>query len=117
MSLNGSFASRQRGYPALGAQFVDLRPISAVVEHADQQLEPMALDRLEFLDVHQQAAVALEQHYLAVRSRRRSPANMKHGALPAGFRRADRRPDDHAGVLAVHDLRVTSDQARRGCLR
>jgi hypothetical protein len=49
----GAAEDRAAVVDAVGAQFVDLRPISAVVEHADQQLEPMALDRLEFLDVHQ----------------------------------------------------------------
>src|SRR5690606_26373778 len=39
-----------------GAQLVDLRAVGAVVEHANQQLEPVPLDRFQLLDVHQQAA-------------------------------------------------------------
>ena len=37
--------------------------------------------------------------------------------IAGGVHGTSRRAHDHAGVLAVHDLRVTSDQARRGCLR
>jgi hypothetical protein len=39
------------------------------------------------------------------------------GALPAGIQGARRRSDYDTGVLTVHDLRITGDQASRGYLR
>jgi hypothetical protein len=41
----GKSLTSQSVVDAVGAQFVDLRRIGAVVEHANQQLEPMTLDR------------------------------------------------------------------------
>jgi len=34
----------------------NLQPVGAFVEHADQELQSMAADRLELLDMHHQAA-------------------------------------------------------------
>jgi len=51
---------------AVGAQFVKLRAVSAVIHGADQDPEALALERLELLDVEQEPAVAFEQHDLAV---------------------------------------------------
>src|SRR5215471_16987486 len=50
----------------VGAQLVKLRAVSAVVHRADQDAKALPLDRLEFLDMEQEPAVALEQHDLAV---------------------------------------------------
>ena len=47
-------------------QLVDLGAIGAVVEHADQHLQPVPPQCFQLLDVHEQAAVALDQHDLAV---------------------------------------------------
>ena len=51
---------------AVGAQLVKLRAVAAVVHRADQDAKSAALERLEFLDMEQQPAVAFEQHDLAV---------------------------------------------------
>ena len=51
---------------AVGAHLVDLRAIGAVVQDADQDAQAVALERLQLLDVHEQAAVALDQHDAAV---------------------------------------------------
>jgi hypothetical protein len=51
---------------AVLAQLVDLRAVGAVVEHADQEPDAVPLDGLELLDVHDEAAVAFDQHDLAV---------------------------------------------------
>src|SRR5882762_9068162 len=45
---------------AVGAQLVKLRTVSAVVHHADQDAKSVTLDRLEFLDMEQEPAVAFE---------------------------------------------------------
>ena len=44
------------------AQLVHLGAICAIVHHDDEDIEPVALDGLELLDVHHQAAVAVEEH-------------------------------------------------------
>ena len=51
---------------ALRAQFVNLGAICAVVEHDDQNIQIMPPDRLQFLHMHQQAAVAVEHDHGAV---------------------------------------------------
>src|SRR4051812_15429409 len=51
---------------AVSAQLVKLRAIAAVVHRADQDTKSLALERLEFLDVEQEPAVAFEQHDLAL---------------------------------------------------
>src|SRR5262245_4718789 len=51
---------------AVGAQLVKLRAVSAVVQRADQDAKSLTLERLEFLDMEQEPAVAFEQHDLAL---------------------------------------------------
>src|SRR5712692_9421091 len=47
-------------------QLVDFRPVSAVVENAYQHAHAMPLEGLKLLNVHDQAAVAFDQHDLAI---------------------------------------------------
>src|SRR6201984_1773188 len=51
---------------AVSAQLVKLRAVSAVVHRADQDAKSLTLQRLEFLDMEQEPAVAFEQHDLAL---------------------------------------------------
>jgi hypothetical protein len=62
----GPAEHRQAIVEAVGAQLVKLRAISAVVHRADQDAKSLTLERLEFLDMEQEPAVAFEQHDLAV---------------------------------------------------
>src|SRR5215813_11294292 len=90
---------------AVGAQLVKLRAISAVVHRADQDAKSLTLDRLEFLDMEQEPAVAFEQHDLALMT---LPARSGN---PEGIRQAVanrteftdrgvalRRPATHLGI-------------------
>src|SRR5690349_23474257 len=58
-------------WQALGAEFVDLRPVGAVVDDDDEDVELVALDGLELLYVHHQAAIAVEEDDALVRARGR----------------------------------------------
>src|SRR5258708_2245478 len=61
---------------AVRAQLVKLRAVSAVIHRADQDAKTLTLERLEFLDMEQEPAVAFEQHDLALAAlpaRRRNP--------------------------------------------
>src|SRR5258706_12186393 len=90
---------------AVGAQLVKLRAVSAVVHRADQDAKSLTLDRLEFLDMEQEPAVAFEEHDLALAT---LPARSSN---PEGIRQAVahrteftdrgvalRRPATHLGV-------------------
>src|SRR5215472_12181868 len=90
---------------AVGAQLVKLRAVSAVVHRADQDAKALTLDRLEFLDVEQEPAVALEQHDLAVAplpARSRNPKRIRQAVADrtelTHRRVALRRPAAHLGV-------------------
>src|SRR3954470_2685708 len=48
---------------SFGAQLVHLGAIRTVVDHDDEDVQPVALDGLELLHVHHQAAIAVEQHH------------------------------------------------------
>ncbi len=61
---------RLLGRDAVGAELVDLGAVAAVVHDRHQHADALAADGLELLDVHQQAAVALDQQHLAVALRR-----------------------------------------------
>src|SRR3954468_9753894 len=67
------------------AQLVHFRPIRAVVHYDDEDVQPVALDGLEFLHVHHQAAVAVEQHHFLVGAGRRHA----HGERDAVADRAE----------------------------
>src|SRR5262249_40427708 len=90
---------------AVGAQFVKLRAVSAVVHRADQEAKSLTLERLEFLDMEQEPAVTLEQHDLALAAlpaRSRNPKRIRQAVADrARFtdgRVALRRPATHLGV-------------------
>src|SRR5437588_12245224 len=51
------------------AELMGFRSIAAVVDDADQQLDPVPPQRLQLLDVLVEAAVAVDQQHLAVASR------------------------------------------------
>ena len=50
---------------------VNFRAVGAVVQDDNQHLQAVTRDRLQFLNVHDQAAVAVDQQQLAVFARRR----------------------------------------------
>src|SRR6202047_869236 len=54
----GPAEHRQAVVDAVGAQLVKLRAVAAVVHRADQDAISLTLERLEFLDMEQQPAVA-----------------------------------------------------------
>ena len=54
----------------MGPELVRLGSIAAVVDDADQQLDPVAPHGLQLLDVLIEAAVAVDQQDLAVIARR-----------------------------------------------
>ena len=85
----GPAEHRQAVVEAVGAQLVKLRAVSAVVHGADQDAISLTLQRLQFLDIEKQPAVAFEQHDPAV------------AALPARRRdlgrRACQRPRSPSG--------------------
>src|SRR5689334_18541601 len=90
---------------AVGAQFVKLRAVSAVVHRADQDTKSLTLERLEFLDMEQEPTVAFEQHDLALATlaaRSRNPKRIRQAVADrAKFtdgRVALRRPAMHLGV-------------------
>src|SRR4051812_37491845 len=56
----------ERWIEAAGAQFVDLGAVAAIIDDSHQQPMSLAADGLDFLNMHQQATVALDQQYLAV---------------------------------------------------
>src|ERR1700694_157917 len=60
---------RMHRVAARSAELMRFRSIAAVVDDADQQLDPVPPQRLEFLDVLVEAAVAVDQQYLAGVSR------------------------------------------------
>jgi len=64
---------------AVGAQLVDFRAIGPVIDGEDDHPQPVAADRLKFLNMHQQAAVAVEQHHWLLRPCRGHP----HGKADA----------------------------------
>src|SRR5687767_5798623 len=72
------------------AQLVQLGSVRAIVHHDDQDVQPMAPDRLELLHVHHQTAVAVEQHDGAIRARRRH-ADRERDAVADGAELADRQ--------------------------
>src|SRR5690606_14339544 len=47
---------------AVLAQFVDLRPVGAVVQDTDEDPKVVTPDRLQFLNMHEEAAVAVDDH-------------------------------------------------------
>ena len=55
----------------VGTELVELGAVSAVVQNGNQHLDALAADRLQLLDVHVEAAVAFDQHDLAVTARGR----------------------------------------------
>src|SRR5258706_8498536 len=59
---------------AVGAQLVELRAVSAVVHRTDQDSKSLTLDRLEFLDMEQEPAVALKSTILPSLPCRRAAA-------------------------------------------
>src|SRR5262245_63644497 len=73
---------------AVGAQLVELRAVSAVVHCTDQDAKSLTLDRLEFLDMEQEPAVAFEQHDLALMTLPERSGN------PEGIRQAAADPAD-----------------------
>src|ERR1700739_3807667 len=64
---------RVHGIHAMGPELVRLGSIAAVVDDADQQLDPVAPHGLQLLDVLIEAAVAVDPHDLAVFARRGDP--------------------------------------------
>src|SRR5215204_4389049 len=54
---------------AIGAKFVGFRSIPAIIDDADQQLDPVALQSLQFLDVLVEASVPVDEEHLAVVAR------------------------------------------------
>src|ERR1700730_1895964 len=80
---------------AVGAQLVKLRTVSAVVHRADQDAVSLTLERLEFLDMEQEPAVAFEQHDLAL------------AALPASSRNPKRIGQTVADRAEFTDGRIT----------
>src|SRR5262249_4497062 len=90
---------------AAGAHLVKPRAVSAVVHRADQDAKSLTLERLEFLDMEQEPAVAFEQHDLALAAlptRSRNPKRIRQAVADrAEFtdrRVALRRPATHLGV-------------------
>src|SRR5690242_1556295 len=57
----------------VGAEFVGLGPVAPIIDNADQELDAVALDCLQLLDVLVKTAVAVNQHHLAVVPRRGDP--------------------------------------------
>src|SRR5262245_31104265 len=57
---------RLRRVVALRPELMYLRAIAAVVHGADQHADAVPTDRLQLLDVHHQAAVALDQQQFSV---------------------------------------------------
>src|SRR6516164_8240837 len=57
---------RVHGVAAVGPEFMRFGPIPTVVDDADQQLDVVAPHSLQLLDVLIKAAVAVDQHDLAV---------------------------------------------------
>ena len=53
---------RELAVEPLEVQLVDLRAEAAVVHHERQQVQVLGLDGRELADVHEQAAVALDEH-------------------------------------------------------
>src|SRR5271170_3061023 len=51
---------------AVRAQLVKLRAVPAVIHRAYQDAKALTLERLQFLDMEQEPAVAFEQHELAI---------------------------------------------------
>src|SRR6266404_5865698 len=89
---------------AVGAQLVELRAVSAVVHRTDQDSKSLTLDRLEFLDMEQEPAVAFEEHDLALATlpaRSDNPECIRQAVADrAEFtdrRVALRRPANHLG--------------------
>src|SRR2546429_1536040 len=70
---------------SLRAELVQLGAVRAVVHHDDEDVQPVALDGLELLHMHHQAAVAVEQYDGSIRARRRDP----HGERDAVADRAE----------------------------
>src|SRR5262249_31580122 len=90
---------------AIGAQFVKLRAVSAVVHRADQDPKSLTLECLEVLDMEPEPPVAFEQHdlaFAALPARSRSPKRIRQAVADrAKFtdgRVALRRPATHLGV-------------------
>src|SRR5207248_9499668 len=63
--------SRMHWIAARRAELMRLGSVAAVVDDADQQLDAVTLHGLQLLDVLVEAAVAVDQHDLAVVPRRR----------------------------------------------
>src|SRR2546422_5711400 len=57
---------RVQGIDAMGPELMRFRPIPAVVDDADQQFDALAPHGLQLLDVLIEAAVAVDQHNLAI---------------------------------------------------
>src|ERR1700720_2478031 len=98
----GPAEHRQAIVEAIAAQLVKLRTVSAVVHRADQDAKSLTLERLEFLDMEQEPAVAFEQHDLALAAlpaRSRNPKRIRQAVADrAEFtdrRVALRRPAAH----------------------
>src|SRR5947209_11617487 len=84
---------RQAIVEAIGAQLVKLRAVSAVVHRADQDAVALTLERLEFLDIEKEPAVAFEQYDLALAAlpaRGRDPKRIRQ-AVADGAEFTDRR--------------------------
>src|SRR5262249_57145079 len=86
----------------VGAQLVNPRAVSAVVQRADQDAKSLTLERLELLDMEQEPAVSFEQHDLALAAlpaRSRNPQRIRQAVADrAEFtdrRVALRRPATH----------------------
>jgi hypothetical protein len=139
MSHNGQWRASKRSLkrreriPWIGGTIAERPPMSAAyMEQLTAQLSVVALLDLDTARRHV-AAVGIDpverrpQPYKGpneLRSGARLLANELLGRavqiarrIAGGVHGTSRRAHDHAGVLTVHDLRVTSDQARRGCLR
>src|SRR5688572_18726505 len=103
----------------VGPELVNLGAVRSVVAADDQQLDAMTSKGLQFLDVHEKATVALEQHHASIpasdrdtkRVRQRVPdsTEVAHMMVPRWIVASHRRMEERLVAGSANDVVVLRD--------